>query len=275
MGKINEVHKGIEKYYDSNPRKELLRLNKGAKQRLEFFTTLVYLKKYLPKNGRILDVGSGPGKYSIELARMGYSVTLLDPAEKSLRLAELMFKRKGLKADGFVRGRAEDMSTFASSSFDAVVSLGGPLSHIMDEGLRNKAVSEIVRVAKKNATIFVSVMGRLTVLQFFVRRDYSEILAPYFKNWLRTGNYFGGYGFAPFHGFYQEELENLVESKGVRKLDTVGLEGFCAYPDVRKLNEMEHNKKIWDIWFKTHLSIASNPVLVGVSEHMLFVGKKK
>jgi 2-polyprenyl-3-methyl-5-hydroxy-6-metoxy-1,4-benzoquinol methylase len=37
-----------------------------------------FLEKHLPKKGLILDAGGGPGRYTIELARSGYDVVLLD-----------------------------------------------------------------------------------------------------------------------------------------------------------------------------------------------------
>ncbi len=39
---------------------------------MEYITTIHYLEKYLPKNGVVADIGSGPGRYSIWLAQHGY-----------------------------------------------------------------------------------------------------------------------------------------------------------------------------------------------------------
>jgi ubiquinone/menaquinone biosynthesis C-methylase UbiE len=274
MVNLANVQNEILDYYNKDPTKEEHRLEKGAKQRLEFLITRELLKQYLPKKGKILDVGSGPGRYAIALAKLGYEVVLLDPSIKNLKLAEKLFKKNRLMAGGIILGKAEDLSGFKSGSFDAVISLGGPFSHIMEKKLRYKAAAEISRVVKRNAPVFISVMGRLSMLQFYVRRNYKEILAPYFKNWLKTGDYFGGFGFTAFHGFNQGELESLFTSNKIRKIKTVGLEGFASYPNIRKLNDMERNKKVWDIWVRTHMSVMENPTIVGVSEHMLFVGRK-
>lgn len=45
---------------------------------IEFQVNWHYIKKYLPRSGYVLDNGAGPGKYSIELAKDGYYVTLTD-----------------------------------------------------------------------------------------------------------------------------------------------------------------------------------------------------
>lgn len=43
---------------------------------IEFQVNWHYIKKYMPKMGNVLDNGAGPGKYSMELAKEGYQVTL-------------------------------------------------------------------------------------------------------------------------------------------------------------------------------------------------------
>ena len=50
------------------------RLIKDPYHQLELDTTLHFLKKHLPKKGLILDAGGGPGRYTIELAKQGYSL---------------------------------------------------------------------------------------------------------------------------------------------------------------------------------------------------------
>jgi len=50
---------------------------------------------------------------------------------------------------------------FDNNTFDVVICLGGALSHIVNRRQREKAIDELVRAAKKNAPIFVSVIGRL------------------------------------------------------------------------------------------------------------------
>ena len=52
---------------------------------MEYITTIHYLEKYLPKNGVVADIGSGPGRYSLWLAQHGYDVVSVDPIEKSIK----------------------------------------------------------------------------------------------------------------------------------------------------------------------------------------------
>src|SRR6266568_2998760 len=59
---------------------------------LEYAAVLHYLARYLPPPpARILDIGSGPGRYSLMLAKQGYEVTLIDLSPRSIRWAKEQF----------------------------------------------------------------------------------------------------------------------------------------------------------------------------------------
>ena len=162
----NKETKITKKIYSKNVTIEWKRLIKDSYHKLEFETTLFFLKKYLPKNGLILDAGGGPGRYTIELAKLGYDIVLLDLVDENLKFAKEQIKKAGVdnKIKQIIQGSITDLSKFSNNTFDAVVSLGGPLSHIYPEEQRQKGVSELVRVSKKNSNIFISVMGKYGVL---------------------------------------------------------------------------------------------------------------
>lgn len=54
---------------------------------IEFIINMHYIKECLPATGHILDNGAGPGKYAMELARLGYQVTLSDLTPSSVDTA--------------------------------------------------------------------------------------------------------------------------------------------------------------------------------------------
>ena len=86
-----------KKVYSENVLREWRRLIKDPFHRLEFDTTMRFLKKHLPKKGIILDAGGGPGRYSIELAKLGYDVVLLDFTPGNLELAKKKIKKEKVK----------------------------------------------------------------------------------------------------------------------------------------------------------------------------------
>jgi ubiquinone/menaquinone biosynthesis C-methylase UbiE len=122
----------VKEYYQKYGIKEWKRLFQDPYHKLEFDTTLYFLKKYLPKKGLILDAGGGPGRYTIELAKLKYDVVLLDLTPKLLEIAKEKIKKEKVEnmVKEIVEGSIDDLSRFKDNTFDAVLCLGGCLSHL-------------------------------------------------------------------------------------------------------------------------------------------------
>ena len=76
----------VRDYYNENVQKEWERLTLplGA---IEFASTLRLIRHYFPPIGHVTDIGSGPGRYSLELCKLGYTSTLVDPSDQELVFA--------------------------------------------------------------------------------------------------------------------------------------------------------------------------------------------
>jgi SAM-dependent methyltransferase len=269
------TEKRVKEYYTACVRKEWRRLVQDTYHHLEFETTMHFLEKYLPKQGRILDAGGGPGRYTLELARRGYEMVLVDLTPANLEFAKRQIKRNKLqdKVNRAVEGSIVDLSQFAANSFDAIICLGGPLSHILDGEKRDMAIKELIRVGRIGAPIFISVMSRLSVLVTELTLFPKEFELPFYKPMRNTGDFAGLYGFTACHFFLPEEFEQAFLSKGVEVLEMVGLEGLGSHHP-KKVNELARNPKRWKTWMETHYQICTHPAVVGLSEHMLLVGRK-
>jgi SAM-dependent methyltransferase len=265
----------VRDYYTSHIRGEWRRLVQDAYHRLEFETSLHYLEKYLPEKGLVLDAGGGPGRYTLELAQRGYQVVLLDLTPANLEFARRQVKRRKLqdRVVSVVEGSIVDCSQFESNSFDAVICLGGPLSHVLDEGQRDRAIAELLRLARKGAPVFVSVMGRLSLLVIELDLFQPEIEMPHFTEIRDTGSYQGGSGFTACHFFLPEELRKAFEKQGAAVLEMIGLEGIGSH-HARKINQLAKNEVRWKIWLETHFQTCTHPAVVGRAEHMLIICTK-
>ena len=264
------------KAYASNPDKEWIRLKKDSFHRLEFDTTMRYLKKYLPKKGLVLDAGSGPGRYSIELAKIGYDVVLLDLTKELLDIAQKEIKKARVnnKIKGFYEGSISDLSIFEDESFDAVLCLGGPLGHVVGRKKRNAAFGELKRVAKKGAPICVSVIGRLAAIrgmQIYYPQELEN--TRNIGSILETGDDYGWHGGIYCHLFMHDEIVGLFRKNGIEPIESVGLEGLAIRGD-QGINRHSGNSKIWKNWLRVHENLCTNPTVVDSSEHFLVIGKK-
>ena len=272
----HDYEKGVRGYYSKMALKEWRRLARDVYHQLEFKTTMHFLKKYLPSNGYILDAGGGPGRYTIELAKMGYDVGLVDFTPELLTMARIQIKKAGVSKNVklVAQGTICDLSRFDDATFEAVVCLGSPLGHVVNHAERKKAINELTRVAKKGAPIFVSVIGRPALLVTELTRFPHEISLSHFPILRDTGDYYGGYGFAPCHFYDPEELRQDFEKTGATVLEMVGLEGLASGHQKETNRLLKEYPAAWKIWWKTHLKTCSDPVSVGISEHFMIICRK-
>ena len=268
--------KGVRDYYSKMALKEWQRLARDIYHQLEFRTTMHFLKKYLPSDGYVLDAGGGPGRYTIELAKMGYDVALVDFTPELLAKARIQIKKarvnKHVKL--VAQGTICDLSRFDDATFEAVVCLGGPLGHVVNLAERKKGINELTRVAKKGAPIFVSVIGRPALLVTELTRFPHEISLPHFPLVRDTGDYYGGCGFAPCHFYDPKELRQDFERTGATVLRMVGLEGLASGHQKETNRLLKRYPAAWKIWWDTHLKTCSDLVSVGISEHFMIICKK-
>lgn len=274
---MNKETRKTRKLYSDLVKKEWKRLEKYSYFRLEFDTSMVFLKKYLPKKGLILDAGGGPGRYTIELAKEGYNVVLLDLVPENLEFASRKIKQGKLqnKIKQIIEGNIIKLP-FKNNTFDAVICLGGPLSHVHPEKNRKKAISELIRVAKKGAPIFVAVMGKFGVLMNSLRFWPEEVkMKRHFERFSQRGDdymWHGGKGYC--HFFTKDELEKLFYKKNIKIIEEIGLEGLATTSrDITK-KLFKNQPKIKRNWMKMHYKTCTHPTVIDLSAHIMIIVKK-
>lgn len=268
-------------YYDSLAEDEWERLEASPTARFEFENTLAYLAEHLPDEGHVLDAGGAAGRYAIWLAEQGYNVTLTDVSETQLALAREKVDEHGV-ADrvGVEYGDLRDLP-FQDGTFDAVCSLGGPLSHVIDPDEREQAARELRRVAAPGAPAFVSVIGLVAVAERLVQ------VAPEFEQGVRqlpglleSGTYSEDLleaadvddpTFVETHFFRSAELRDLLRANGFSVETTVGLEGVASnFGD--SLDEASEDAVETIREVVTDPKFREDPTVVDASEHILAVG---
>jgi ubiquinone/menaquinone biosynthesis C-methylase UbiE len=271
----------VRKYYDEHVEGEWKRLLRDPYRRLEFIVTMHFLDKFLPKKGVLLDAGGGPGRYSIELAKKGYDIVLFDLSPKCLELAKKKIARAqvGSRVKQVVEGSITEMNIFSDEQFDAVL-CSGPLSHLIEKQQRDEAANEIVRVAKTGAPLFISVISLYGVFRTVLQRLPHELTDPSHAELFTHGihrwheiKHKEEHGFPDAYFWHPNELKELFEAKGVKTLQMATLEGLSSH--LRgATNRLYRDKKKWARWAELILKTCTDPVLLGMGEHLLYVGQK-
>lgn len=262
--------------YNVDPEREWNRLTQDAYRSLEFTITWHHLRQHLPRFGHILDAGGGPGRYSLELCRAGYDVTLLDLSDGNIAFACQKFAAEPPEVQAHLRlatvGDVTALSLFADASFDVVLCLGGVLSHIQPADVRQNAMQELARVAKPSAIVAVTGVGYFAVLRTILMDCSHEILWDTWPDFLQMHDSIGPTQ-TDWHWFTAADLRGLAEASGLSLLTMAGCQGLSASL-IEATNQLAEEPEKWQRWLDLLLQTSTNPAVVEMAEHILFIGQK-
>jgi SAM-dependent methyltransferase len=146
-------------FFDAYGELEWTRFEDGRTSASSLATHLHYLGRYVGQGDRVLDAGCGPGRFTIELARLGARVVAADLSTEQLELHRRFVGAAGVESavEGRVTADIVDLAQFADGEFDVTVCYGGALSYVLDEAPR--AAAELARVTRPGGHLLVSVMS--------------------------------------------------------------------------------------------------------------------
>lgn len=275
------------RFYDAYGEREWARLERSAYFRLEAITHTDFIRRYVKAGDKVLDAGSGPGRFSILMTEIGAAVTVLDISPEQLSLARQKLTEAGMlnNVAQFLEADIVDLSRLPSSHFDTVICFGGALSYVCEK--RQQAADELIRVTKPGGTIAASVMSRhgavlsvarqpeLRYLREPSNRDIDLPNGSSFWDVVKTGDLAGfpssaGIAHAPMHLYTAQELERLF--RGCKILQTAGccvtLSEHLGIPE--ELNE----EPAWSTLVELELKLRTDPGLVNTGSHIILAAQK-
>jgi 2-polyprenyl-3-methyl-5-hydroxy-6-metoxy-1,4-benzoquinol methylase len=260
----------IRQFYDAAAEKENTRLER---HQVERDMTWRYLDKYLPRRGRILEVGCATGAYTIPLAKRGYFVTAVDFSSTELELCKKHTKtEKQEEKINCVLADARDLSDITGSNFDAALMMG-PLYHLLLEEDRLTALRQAHRHLKKGGLIFSTFISRYGIWNDVIRdiphyidnKVDAESTLKYGRDAQTAEGGFRGY-FAT-----AEEIPPLHEKAGFKTLALAGIETAGMRDDIYASVSGRRQQ----MWLDLLFSISTQPSIIGASNHILYVGVKE
>lgn len=248
---------------------------------VEFLINWHYISRILRSEEHVVDIGAGPGKYSMELARGGCDVTLVDLTPRLVELARGKAEQLGLtgKFRGFHTADATDLRAFEDNAFDSAL-LMGPMYHLQEERQRSAAVSELHRVAKPGAPVFVAFMTRprflMTSLAYPLHwkpNHEPESLKAFAEtgifNHADPGRFTGAY-------YYNiDDIEPFMASHGFRQTQLIGSSSIVPGIQAEQLDYWRSfGEERFNIMMDLVFREAANPYNLAVSSHLLYIGEK-
>ena len=160
---MDETIKIIRDFYDSAVQGEWNRIA----NRPEFLLTCRMFGRYIKPGDKVLDIGGGPGRYTLWLAEKGCDVTLLDLSDANIAFAKERAAERGLTIQAF-SGDARVADTFVRGQFDHVL-LMGPMYHLLEEADRIMAVNAALSLLKSCGTIYVSFINLFAGIIYYMK----------------------------------------------------------------------------------------------------------
>ncbi len=273
-----EVLERVRAHYQTYATEELERLARDRYARIEFEVTWRFLSEVLPAappGARVLDAGSGPGRYAVALAQAGHRVTLLDLSAHCLELAEEWARLAGVESqiEDIVEGDVRDLSRWPDASFDAVLLLG-PLYHLLSAPERRRCVMEAHRVLKPGGPVVASAIARFTPARLALKYWPDQVDAPELRQALATGAAPAVPGAAWTDAAYlrPHDLRRLFQRNGFQTHALAAAEGFAAFMEdaINRLSDEQ-----WPPWLRLIVETCTEPALLGAAAHILYVGRRR
>jgi len=263
----NHVIDSYENYKEEN------RLTTNQARKIEFITTSRIMSEHLKPKQKILDCAAGTGIYSFHLAEQGHEVTATDITPRHIELINRTLKDKTYQMQTAVLD-ATDMRMFADETFDVVLNMG-PFYHLLTEEQRMTCMSESLRVLKKGGLIFTAYIPRFYVFQYVAMSDTKYLDAKLAKQILETGVLRHDDEKCFWTDTYyatKQEMEQMYAKHGVKIIDHFAQDGTAPMlaSKVDRWSEEE-----FKIWCDYHYQVCREESILGASNHVIIVGRKR
>jgi Methylase involved in ubiquinone/menaquinone biosynthesis len=158
----------VRAFYDEYGEREWSRFDHRAADRASLEIHSRFLRRWIQPGDRVLEVGAGPGRFTIQLADIGATVVVGDISPRQLELHRV--KVAEADREGAVEARhlldVSDLTTFPDGSFDAATAYGGPLSYVFEHA--GSALDGLLRVVRPDGLVLLSVMSRWGAVRAFL-----------------------------------------------------------------------------------------------------------
>lgn len=125
----------------------------------------------LEPRSRVLDLGCGSGRRTLELARRGHRVLGIDPSERVLAVARQSARAERLNVH-FLKADPRQISY--KNDFDAVLALSSSFGRLPQERDDERALASILRSLKPGAKLLLDLINKEWLMRHFEPNSWEQ-----------------------------------------------------------------------------------------------------
>ncbi len=260
----------IRMSYDEAPENEW---NRTAGT-IEYCITARMLERTIRPGESVLDIGGGPGRYSLWLAEKGCKAALFDLSSGNVAFASRKTIQMGLPLQT-ICGNALDETLYPEGRFDHVLVMG-PMYHLFQEKDRRKVIENALKHLKSGGKIYIAFINLMAGLYY-----YLDEWPEGFEEELKLGNEFGecvleyrswqGKAFTEARFDTLSDILHFTDSLGLKKVTIFGQESFLG-AHVTKVEALAEPHR--SLWIDYACGVCERPEYLAMSSHIMYVGEK-
>ena len=268
----------IASIFDDYGEREWDRHEGSPSQRVAFSIHQHYLAQFVSTGDRVLEVGAGAGRFTIELARLGAHVLVTDISQVQPDLNQKHLRDADLETQVLGRELADvtDLEEIDDASFDGVVCYGGPLSWALDRA--DDGMAELLRVVKPGGAVLVSVMSLYGSFRAFlpgvadeVKRFGLDEMRDIFDSGSQADEHSP---LGPIHLFTWHELVDLI-GRHECELELASASNFLSLQNDATTEAWSRDPEMWAQLLSWELTVCSEPGALDGGTHMIFVVRRR
>ena len=262
----------MRSYYDELGDAEWSRLEDSPRGRVSFEVHRRFLSRFIESGSRVLEIGAGPGRFTLELAALGATVAVTDfsPVQLELNRAHVGQSDEERAVESRELLDVCDTSRYLDGEFDAVVAFGGPLSYAFEGA--DEAFAGLVRITRPGGPVVASVMSLLGSWRYFLAgamEDMTRAGADANDKMLETGDlrHFGTRHVCQM--YRSRDVAALVTRNGGHLL-AMSASNWASLEEVAVLEELERDRERWESFLEHEIAACSEPGALDGGTHLLF-----
>ena len=266
----------VRTHFDAIGDVEWERMVATPRDRVSFELHRRLLAEHVQAGDRVLEVGAGPGRFTIELARLGARVVVTDISSVQLELNERHVREAGC-ADAVehrIVQDVRDVAHFDNGEFDAVVAFGGPLSYVFEDA--EDTFHALVFVTRPERHLLASVMSSVGSFRYFLPIALEEVEkygAEFYDRVMETGDLRGIPGSHTCQMYRWREIEALAAGAHGRFV-AASASNCMSLADADVVAAIEADPDRWRWFLDWEAQLCREPGALDGGTHILFAFRR-